>query len=327
MEQNMQDKISVIVPVYNNAPWLPECLDSLEKQTYENLEIVVVDDGSQDETWEILQVFAQKNPRILPIHQENGGVTSARLRGVSQATGDWIGFVDGDDWVEPDMYERLLGNAKTYDADISHCGHRMDYPDGTTRCYYDTGVIRPQDRTLGLRDLLEESLVEPGLCNKLYRKNLFQNLEEKMPAGIRNNEDLLMNFYLFSQAKQSVFEDFCPYHYRIREGSASHGKPNAHHIYDPIRVHERILEQCQESLRPDAQRALVHTTLFSYAQLCRGMEAEYKKDRERVRGLLQQQLSFGKVLPRKDRLMTWVVSYMPWVFHGVYSVYYWLKKR
>lgn len=327
MEVLMDDKISVIVPTYNNAPWLSRCLESIRNQTYRNLEILVVDDGSQDETWKILQEFSKSDSRIIPIHQENGGVTSARLRGVALATGDWIGFIDGDDWIEPQMYEKLLHNAKTYKADISHCGHRMDYPDGTSRFYYNTEILRPQDRILGLRDLLEERLVEPGLCNKLYRESLFQGLHEIMPMQIRNNEDFLMNYFLFNRANQSIFEDICPYHYCIRGGSASQGKLNEHRIYDPIRVRKMILEQCDESLRPDAQRALVQTALFAYAQLCRGMEKEYAQDRKKVRDILRQQLSYRAMLPMKNAVMVWVVAYMPWVFHLVYGVYYFLKNR
>lgn len=320
------EKITVIVPVYNCAPWLPRCLDSLLAQTYPNLEIIAVDDGSQDETWQVLQDYTKEHSRIQAIHQENSGVTAARLRGVAQATGDWIGFIDGDDWIEPDMYARLLCNAKTYDADISHCGHRMDYPDGTVDYYYDTGAIRPQDRTLGLRDLLEETLVEPGLCNKLYRRHLFQGLVEKMPTQIRNNEDLLMNYFLFSQAERSIFEDICPYHYMMRENSASRSRLNQHRIYDPIQVHEIILNQCDDGLKVDARRSLVQATLFSYAQLCRGMEKAYAQDRKKVRAMIRQQLEYLPMLPLKNAVMIWVVSYVPWVFHLVYGVYYRLKK-
>lgn len=324
----MNDMISVIIPAYNCGPWLPRCLDSLLAQTYRNLEILVVDDGSQDETWQVLQAYSKRfSSQIRAIRQENSGVTAARLKGVSLAGGDWIGFVDADDWIEPQMYDRLLANALQFEADISHCGHQMVYQDRTTRYYYNTGVLRVQDRKTGIRDLLEEKLVEPGLCNKLYRKSLFLGLEEKVPRQIRNNEDLLMNYYLFSKAGKAIFEDICPYHYMIREKSASQGKLNAHRIYDPIQVHEIILSQCEEEWKADARRSLVQAQLFAYAQLCRGMEEEYAKDRAKVRGMVRQQLPYRSMLPLKNRVMVWVVSYMPWVFHLVYGVYFSVKNR
>ena len=118
----MNELISVIVPVYNIAEDLPNCLDSILAQTYPNVEIVAVDDGSSDQSGEILDRYAETYPNIRVIHKENGGVTSARLRGVREAEGEWIGFVDGDDVIETDMYERLKNNAVKYDAQISHCG-------------------------------------------------------------------------------------------------------------------------------------------------------------------------------------------------------------
>ena len=103
--------ISVIVPAYNIAPWISRSLDSLLAQTHWGLEIIVVDDGSSDNIRDVLASYCEKYSNIRSIHKENGGVTSARLRGVAEATGDWIGFMDGDDYVEPQMYARLLENA------------------------------------------------------------------------------------------------------------------------------------------------------------------------------------------------------------------------
>ena len=100
----MADRISVIIPVYNVAKDLPRCLESILAQTYSDIEIVAVNDGSPDNSHEILSDYAEKHPNIRVIHKENGGVTSARLRGVKESTGEWIGFVDGDDEIEPDMY-------------------------------------------------------------------------------------------------------------------------------------------------------------------------------------------------------------------------------
>jgi len=124
------ETISVIVPAYNIADWISRSLDSLLAQTHRNLEIIVVDDGSSDNIREILAQYCEKYPNIRAIHKENGGVTSARLRGVAEATGDWIGFMDGDDYVEPQMYARLLENALSADALFSHCGHRILFSDG-----------------------------------------------------------------------------------------------------------------------------------------------------------------------------------------------------
>ena len=118
----MENLISVIVPVYNVASWLPRCLDSILAQTYKNLEIVIVDDGSLDHSGCIADEYAKTYPeKICVIHTENKGVTAARLRGVREASGSWIGFVDADDEIESDMYAVLWNYAIQYQADISHC--------------------------------------------------------------------------------------------------------------------------------------------------------------------------------------------------------------
>lgn len=192
------DLISVIVPAYNNAPWLPRCLDSLLAQTGVELEIIVVNDGSTDETEAVLDGYAAEHDRVRAVHKENGGVTSARLRGVREASGSWIGFVDGDDEIEPQMYFRLLTNAHTFDADISHCGHQIHFPDGRVEYVHNSGELRQQDKLTGLRDLLDGGAVESSLCTKLYRRALFSGLEEKIDLSVKNNEDFLMNYYLFS---------------------------------------------------------------------------------------------------------------------------------
>ena len=215
----MADLISIIVPVYKVAADLPRCLDSILAQTYQNLEIIAVDDGSPDESGAILDRYAEKDPRIRVIHQENGGVTAARLRGVRAASGAWIGFVDGDDEIEPDMYQRLMNNAHQYHADISHCGYRMVFPDGRVHDFHNTGAVEIHDRAKALQELLSGERVEPGLCNKLFRADLFRDLQ--MDETIRINEDLLMNYYLFDRAEKSVFEGVCPYHYILRQESAS----------------------------------------------------------------------------------------------------------
>lgn len=322
-----QEKISVIVPIYNTAPWIAQCVGSIQAQTYENLEIILVNDGSTDNSRTILEMMAEKDSRIKLVDKENGGLPSARLAGMEAATGEWLTFVDGDDEIEPRMYQRLLDNARQYRADISHCGFVMCYPNGTRHGSSGSGGISIQDHYQGLRDLLEEEKIQPSVCTKLYKRSLFYGLEGKYTEEIWNNEDLLLNFYLFSHAQRSVYEDVAPYHYCQRDGSLSRRKPTAHTIYDPIKVKERILEDCPQELLPDLRRAMAKTCLFSYAQLCRGMEKTYAGDRKIVRGIIRQQLPYLSLLSRIQRIMVWVISYVPWAFALVYNFYYLFLKQ
>lgn len=315
------DKISVIVPVYNLAEYLPRCLDSILSQTHHNLEVIVVDDGSADASFDVMRHYARKDSRIKAIHQENGGVTSARLRGIAEATGDWIGFVDGDDEIEAQMYTRLLENAQKHSADISHCGYQRNYPDGKAEYHFNTGALREQDHITGLRDLLEERLIEPGLCSKLFRSSLFADLAEKMDLSIKNNEDMLMNYYLFAKAACSVHEDVCPYHYILREGSASRRKLNEYRIYDPIRVRELILEQCEPELKDDAKIALLRVILYIYALLVTEKDCDNRAHRQMVRAKLLENKKSISLMGMRNRVLAGLICYAPQLFCLVFQLY------
>ena len=303
--------ISVVVPAYNCAQWLPRCLDSLMKQSHTRLEIIVINDGSADNTAAVLDAYAAKDPRIKAVHKENGGVTSARLLGVAMAEGDWIGFADADDAVAPDMYERLLKNAQDCGADISHCSFRADYSGGKRVEMGSSGSLLQMDHNTALRHLLEERIVEPALWNKIYRKNLFVGLAEKMDCSIRTNEDMLMNYYLFSQADRSEYEDSSLYYYWIREDSASRRKLNHNRIYDPIRVRQILLDHCPRELKEDARRAYVRICLIVFRELAMEPGNAHETDRVAVQELIRQQLPYRRFLPRRNALLVWLVSQMP----------------
>lgn len=321
------ERISVIVPAYNTAPWLVRCLDSLLAQTHENLEVVVVNDGSGDNTKEVLDDYGALHKNVKVIHKENGGVTSARLRGVAEATGDWIGFVDGDDIIEPQMYERLLENAYASGADISHCGHRVLFPDGRVEMIHGTQEFREQDHFTALRDLLDGGVIESGLCTKLFKRELFEGLTEKMDLSIKNNEDLLMNYFLFEQAEKAVFEDVCPYHYILRQGSASYRQLHEHSIFDPIRVRQIILDHCAPEMKQDARIALLRNLLFAYAQLALRMEKEFDDFRKRVRELLIEQKDYFHLLSARNKVLANLVCTAPWAFTFAYGLYVKLFQR
>ena len=321
------EKITVVVPAYNTAPWLSRSLDSLLAQTYENMEIIVVNDGSCDDTKAVLDDYAARYDRIKAIHKENGGVTSARLRGVAEASGDWIGFMDGDDIIAPDMYSHLMENARTYGADISHCGHQVHFLDGRISYVHNSGTLRQQDNLTGVRDLLDGGLIESSLCTKLFRQELFEGLAEFMDPSIKINEDYLMNYYLFSRAKQSVFEDFCPYCYLLRQGSASYKVLHEHSIFDPIRVRKIILDHCVPEIENDAKTAQLRNLLFAYAQLAVCPDRQYDSFRARVRGLLREEKENFHLLSARNKLLAHMICTAPWMFTIAYNIFVKLFQR
>lgn len=212
MTHKTADLITIIVPVFNVEKYLCCCIESILCQSYWNIEILLIDDGSQDNGGEICEEYAGKDSRIRVFHTENRGLSAARNLGLQEANGKYIGFVDSDDWIEPDMFDSLLERILTTGADISVCGYWREA---------DRSV-----RQVHFRDALytgEESLVafvhgEMGniTWNKLYRKELFEGIS--YPVG-RYFEDVFTTCRIISKCGAVVVNDSPEYHYRQRADS------------------------------------------------------------------------------------------------------------
>lgn len=320
---NDEIKISIVVPVYNLEQEIGSCINSIQKQTHQNIEIIVVDDGSNDQSKSVIEELASTDSRLLPIFKENRGVTSARLTGVKVATGEWIGFVDGDDVIEPDMYERMLNNAIRYNAQISHCGYQMCFPNGRVNYFHNTGILAQQDKITAIKELLSGERIEPGLCNKLFHKSLFHSLlhDNLMDTSIKINEDLLMNYYLFKEADKSIFEDWCPYHYIVRYSSASRKKMNDHKIFDPIKVKHIIASDASEEIRESAERAYLGTCITIYNSLICENLAIYKTQIKEIRKLIIEKKNILSILGSRMKLLAYLICYIPSIYPLLYRIY------
>lgn len=207
-------KISVIVPVYKVEPYLCKCLDSIVNQTYRNLEIILVDDGSPDNCGAICDEYAARDERIKVIHKANGGVASARNVGLDAATGEYIGWVDSDDWIEPDMFGRLLKGAEAYDADIVICGRMENYPDRDVPMNWQQEELLDKEQTIAM--LVEDDLVRSYLWDKLWKRELFQDI--RFPR-LMAFEDMAMMYRLFMKAERVACLPEVLYHYEHRDAS------------------------------------------------------------------------------------------------------------
>ena len=233
----MNAMISVIIPAFNAEKYLYRCVSSVVAQTYRNLEIILVDDGSVDKTRTIAEDLAVMDNRIVVIHQNNQGVSAARNVGLALANGDCIGFVDADDEIMPDMYEHLLANMNKYGADISHCGFEHQRPDKVVK-FHDSGVVLVQNGYDALKELLSGKLVEPSACTKLYKKSTISKV--LFPNDIKINEDLFFNIEVFRNARTVVFEDIIKYRYILNHTSASRNTRSLEKSKDCFDVAVRI---------------------------------------------------------------------------------------
>lgn len=220
----MEGLISIIIPVYNVAEYLPQCLETVCGQTYKKLEIILVDDGSTDESGKICDEWKQKDERIRVIHKKNGGVSSARNEGLKVAKGEFIGFVDSDDWLELDMYQKLVAGIQN--ADAVSCGY-VDYP-------YGEGVPVPKgtkewpvcDYPDAIIALFERNGYFTTLWNKLFRWEVIFSDGKYIPLDqtLSFGEDEVWLCRILKRCQGIVFVPEALYHWRPRAGSVTRFK-------------------------------------------------------------------------------------------------------
>jgi len=198
-------KVSIIVPIYNAEEELRKSVDSILAQTEKNIEIILVDDGSKDQSLKICEQYAEMDSRIRIIHQENAGVSAARNRGISIAIGEYIGFVDSDDWIDCEMYESLLREAKKTGADIVMCDARTVYENG--KIQMDTITQLSRNQILKKSDFTPSLLLEMAgsACRCIYKNNRYNDKLQKhntplFPLGVKFSEDRIFNLYAFGTA-------------------------------------------------------------------------------------------------------------------------------
>lgn len=323
MKRNI--KISVIIPAFNIAQWLERCVDSVLNQSYTNLEVLLIDDGSTDATPRIVDAYTQKDPRVVAVHQQNAGLVAVREKGITLATGEYVSFVDGDDVIDPDFLERLLENAIKYNADISHCGMKCCFYDGRVKLHYGTGEIVVFDNPTGLCELLRGQRIEPSLCNKLYRRELLT--DSCLDASIVNNEDLLRNFTLFSRANRSVFEDFCGYQYWIRAGSVSNNGFQVKVCYDILRARSLILENADQPIQGAAKQSYIHVLISCYNSTICNVTEEARQLAAHCKAELKQRKADLRFLPRGLCLRGIAILHASVLYHGLYRVHQVRGKR
>lgn len=220
----MRNKVSIIVPVYNAEPYIAECIESLLCQTLQECEFIFINDGSKDKSRCIIESYQKNDARIRLINQENQGVSTARNRGLHTASGEYVGFVDADDYIDQDMYETLYSSAKHDDCDavISNLesemeGHKMSIK-------YSFPVNKALDRDYIQQHILPYFLKSDNLntaVNKIYRNKVIRDHYVEFPEKVALGEDGMFNMQFMSHAATVKYIDYTGYHYREVVGSAT----------------------------------------------------------------------------------------------------------
>ena len=233
--------VSIIVPIYAVEKYLPKCIESLMNQTYRDIQIILVDDGSPDGCGAICDTYAAKDSRIQVIHQQNSGVSAARNAGLLRAKGEYIGFVDPDDWVAPEMYESMFQAIQREKVDLAICGYDYYYEDG---CIDEKRRYKVQkDEKITQKEVMYRFSDMPpsirhGVCNKLFKKNLLHNM--KFKVGLHSSEDVLFLNEYVGKIKSAVVVHQPYYKNLVRQGSATHGGLSVASLAESFAAHEKM---------------------------------------------------------------------------------------
>ena len=232
--------VSIIVPIFNMEKYLSECIESILKQSYRNIQIILVNDGSTDKSGEICNQFALHDKRIDVIHQYNTGPVVARQQGLKMAEGKYIGFVDADDYIEPCMYQVLVEELETTQADFVQSG----YFEGDSK-------VTPERKVIDLSMYKEKFIknlimgverdVTPSIWSKLFKSELIKRSFNQLSENLSLGEDLLNLYICIMECKKVALIDNTYYHYRIREGSLSHGN-NIYDLYGVFRLYKGLCD-------------------------------------------------------------------------------------
>ncbi len=280
MENSM---LSIIVPVYHVKPYLEQCVRSLLAQTYENLEVLLIDDGSQDGSGELCDLLAAEDSRILVIHQENRGVSAARNAGLRAAKGAYIGFVDADDWIEPEMYQSMISLMEADGSDAAFCGYWEDYEQaGIPPVVHSPALTGHVDQSAAVYQCIIGT--DAGYyiigCNKCFRrKAVWQNGSPVLfPENITRSEDELWLSHVLQSVSSASLTNQPFYHWRIRAASASHVLRSDNAFRQVLEAHKESAALFAKCGWEELAMGRVYDTMFRYVWL-----GYYTGDRENER--------------------------------------------
>ena len=321
--------VSIIVPVYQAESFLEESVKSLLNQTLRDIEIILVDDGSTDKSGAICDEIASKDHRVKVIHKKNGGQSAARNTGIEAATGKYIGFMDHDDFLYPNMCERLYHNAEKYKADIA-AGSFIAHKVKQQSVYHDshTGKLFFYDNPQGMKEYLSREVMDIYVWTKLYRKELLYEHRIRFEEG-RGEEDFLFNYQAFIHAQLTVMDDTPLYRYMEYADSTCRTAPkkNLRKYLDDMCYRIQKIENGVQRRYPDFLYLAKRQTIVACVKMLSVMSAHQRTACEPYYTWIKKYLHENARIFIRDKAY-WGMSY-PGVFLAAYmpkTIYFYLKK-
>ena len=302
----MNEKISIIIPIYKVEGYLRKCIKSVLNQTYENLEIILVDDGSPDNCGKIADAFSEMDNRIKVIHQENKGLCAARNAGLAVATGEYIGFIDSDDWILPDMYEYLYNNLKEYDADITACRYFRILKNKKTRANTD-GQVKIFNKDQAIHNIVEKFELRTVFWNKLFKKEIFENI--KFPEG-KVFEGTNMMHLVLENANKIVLLPDPKYYYVDTESSiinTKNIKNNCDYVLGFIKRYNELIKKYPD-LKETMIMQVIENSILLLETLNNFNNKQLKNHEEKfitIYNFIEKHIKYIEKLPKVNKITIW----------------------
>lgn len=308
-------KISVIVPVYNAEKFIVQCIESILNQSFNDLELILVNDGSPDNCGVICDEYAVRDSRVKAFHQENGGVCSARNTGLDNAEGEYVFFVDSDDYIHPDTLEILYNDLSAGDAHIA-----IGFMES------DTSPVKMDNKTevwkgkQGLIKGLEDNPALYGCCNKLFKRDLIEDI--RFVVGRKVHEDGYFNFLALIKLPTIVVRNKCTYVYRNNPDSASHAK-FSDKFFDVLYFEElkrNTINELFPELSEKTYNKLVKAHITMLRLFCNTKDKKYKKDIKNSIQMIRRYSKYFIPINSGEKKFFLIVKYGGYhIFRGLYQ--------
>ena len=297
----MSYSITIIVPIYNVEKYIHKCVDSIIAQTYKNIEIILVDDGSTDHCPVICDEYAESDSRIKVVHKENGGLMSARQAGLKAATGEYVGFVDGDDWIEPDMYENFADVINKYKPDMALCEFYFSYPEKRSPSnqklsgtFYKKADLETEIYpTMLFNNTFYSFGIFPCCWSKVFKRTLLEKCLYPVTPEIRIGEDAAFTYPCLLEAESMAYIDKCLYNYRVNPESMT--KAYSKDMENTILIPYEILKNSFSKYEYDLSDQLHYYLIYLVNMMIRN-EANPNNDKS----VKEKKLTLKNFMDNKD---------------------------
>ena len=286
----MGDKISVIVPIYKVEDYLHRCVDSIINQTYTNLEIILVDDGSPDNCSRICDEYAKKDSRIRVIHKKNGGLSDARNAGIDIATGEYIMFIDSDDFVDREMMKSMMRNMIHNNVDMVVCNIKYIYEDKEVVKYNQADRIL--DRYEAMEEYLRDGVVQAVAWNKLYKKSLISDMRYKVG---KTNEDEFFTYKVVDKTDK-IYYNSRPFYNYIQRDSSIMGNYSINRLDGVEASYERLnfIKERYPDLYEKEKKTFINLCIYSYQMILKEPNLDKNKQGRKILNNYTKKIKFNK---------------------------------